>query len=68
MRSSVQIKLIWLQGLKDASTNLGVLNRNISHILQVGKSFEGTASVWNQFCQNIQPVPQVVTQMQVENE
>eukprot|EP00510_Aplanochytrium_minuta_P006110 CAMPEP_0184013340 /NCGR_PEP_ID=MMETSP0954-20121128/4956_1 /TAXON_ID=627963 /ORGANISM="Aplanochytrium sp, Strain PBS07" /LENGTH=58 /DNA_ID=CAMNT_0026293513 /DNA_START=233 /DNA_END=409 /DNA_ORIENTATION=+ len=37
------------EGLKDAGQNLAVLNRNLSHIIQVGKSFKDTADVWNQF-------------------
>jgi hypothetical protein len=41
------------QGLKEATAQVRALNRNMEHIVEVGKSFERPAMLWTEFCKDI---------------
>lgn len=39
-----------VQGLQEAASQMKTLNRNLEHVVEVGASFERSATVWGAFC------------------
>eukprot|EP00512_Aurantiochytrium_limacinum_P003577 CAMPEP_0171504446 /NCGR_PEP_ID=MMETSP0958-20121227/11591_1 /TAXON_ID=87120 /ORGANISM="Aurantiochytrium limacinum, Strain ATCCMYA-1381" /LENGTH=72 /DNA_ID=CAMNT_0012040319 /DNA_START=18 /DNA_END=236 /DNA_ORIENTATION=- len=42
-----------VQGLRDATSEMRKLNRNMEHVVEIGKGFERSAVLWEAFCKDL---------------